>query len=208
MSNILELYKTYLVQKATQEGRPFRLPKNEDTLVNRKDYKLFLGLLKLLNDSKLEVKSYRHFMQSAREHLQGEFYISSILEYYPVIYKEFSEKKSDQLWIPLLKEIKNSFEKLEEYVIINNIRSLDEMNIGNPPTVLKMWKEGVIKDIVVVYILNLEMLKRKSWFKVYCAGLYQNINKLKSMITYNSEIKECLIIETEKLNDIMKAFVK
>lgn len=208
MNNVLELYKNYLIQKATQEGRPFRLPKNSNTLVDRKDYKLFLGLLKRLTDSEVEYRSYKHFMRAAREHLQGEFYISSILEYYDVIYKEFSESKEDQSWCNLIKKIKNSFKKLEEYVIINNIRTVEEMNIGNPPIILKMWKEGKVEDIVLVYMLNLDALKRKSWFKVYCSGLYQNINKLKSMIAYNPEIKECLIIEMETLNDIMKAFVK
>lgn len=207
MNSVFVLYKSYLIQKATQDGRPFKLPSDDSTLVTRNDYKLFLGLDKLLKDSKLTVHEYKLFMICARNHLQGSFYISSILDYFNVILKEYKEREVPTENV-VIKEIQSGFKKLEEFVIINNIRSILDMSRGNPPSILKLWKEGTISDIVLVHLIDLSELKRKSWFPVYCATLYPNINKIKSIISYNSDIKECLVFESKKLADIMKAFVK
>lgn len=208
MKNIVfDIYKQYLVQRAGVEGRPFRLPKSPKTLEARSDYKLFMGLNLLLTEKNMTLKELETFMVVARNYLKNDFYIGEILQYYDEIYKQFSETKPTQLKDTLFK-IRDSFRNIESHAILNNMRSLDEMRVGNPPKLLKLWKGGKVCDIVAVYLMDINTIKRKSWFKVYCNELNQRSNKIKAILTYNEKVKIYLDKKLVKLNKTMKAFEK
>jgi hypothetical protein len=204
---LLEIYKQYLVQMAYQEGRPFRLPKTDATLLKRTDYRLFRGLQKELNSEEIEKREINKFMETARRHLKGELYIGSILQYFDAILKEYKSSKEPQ-WSELLGQIKSGFTTIEEYAIMNNKRTIASMNIGNPSPLLKMWKSGKVCDALLVYIIDINTIRNKGWFKVYCGSLNQNLSKVKSIIQYNEEVKYELEKGLVRLNKSLKAFEK
>lgn len=203
---ILDLYKDYLVQKAFQDGRPFRLPKTDKTLIQRTDYKLFVGLKKELNESGVTNKPEQtRFMETARAHLRGEFYIGNVLEYYNAIYKEYMDTREPD-WEETLKEIKSGYKTIEEYAIMNNKRTIESMNIGSPSPLLKMWKSSKVNDLLLVYVIDINTIRSKAWAKVYCGALLQRLSKLKSITVHNTEVKQALEKGLVKLNRNLKAF--
>jgi hypothetical protein len=205
---ILEIYKEYLIQKAFQDGRPFRLPKSDATLLKRTDYKLFCGLHKALQTSKITKKrEQKIFMETARLHLKSEFYIGEILQYFDAIHAEYLDTKEPD-WSELYKEIKNGYKKIEEYAIINDKRTIESMNIGNPSPLLKMWKSRKVCDVLLVYVIDINTIRNKAWFKVYCGSLNQSLSKIKSIIAHNEEVKHELEKGLVKLNASLKAFAK
>jgi hypothetical protein len=180
-NNLLIIYKEYLVKVASRECRPFRLPKNLNSLEKRNDYSFFLVLEKKLSENGIKSKyQITKFMTISDEYLQ-EFHISDIVLKFDEILEEYKNHKEETDEEYRLR-IKKSFDKLAEYCIMNGINNIEDLNMGSPSVLLKLWKGGKIDDVVVIKLFDLSRISKKSWAKAYCGDLLNSFRKKQAEI--------------------------
>lgn len=172
------VYKIYLIQLAKRMGRPFCVPKEYKALMERNDYKLFMFLSdKLKNNGIYSEKQINKFFECAGE-ITLEYYVVDFLKDFDRIIELFKNKKEITQDERLLK-IKKSFDYLKEYCLLNNVKDLNELCVGNPPIILKLWKNNKIMAEVLAVTFDCESIKKKTWYRIYCGNLQQNINKIR-----------------------------
>jgi hypothetical protein len=191
-----ELYKQYLVQIATKEGRPFRLPKNVSALDKRTDASFFYALQKKLEQNGVSDKrKIQLFMETACKKL-SVFHISDILDGFEEVFNTFKNTKEDGLKEKKEKILK-AFVYLKEYSIINNINTYEDLTKGSPPILLKLWKQGKLDDRVIVTLIDFNMMKKKPWYRIYCGALIPKIKNISDEIRNNVHLVS--LIESELL---------
>lgn len=194
--HIFDVYKSYLIKIAQREGRPFRLPKNTKSLEERQDSSFFVVLSKKLKEKHInEKKRIEKFIEVSEKKLEV-FHITTLVTNFDDLYESYKEFKEDN-FIETKRKIKIAFDMLINYCIINNIESEEELIKGNPPLILKIWKEGKLDERVLVTIYDLGKLKTKPWFRVYCGELASKYVKLEKSIKNNVDLSS--FIEAEQL---------
>jgi len=193
---LLSLYKEYLISLATREGRPFNLPKSILTLKERSDFILFITLsYNMKNHNITTDKKIKKFMEIAEKHVTDNFHVSNINKDFEDIIKKYTSKK-DKTENDELLEIKKSFDFLEETCLIEKMKYNDLFK-GNPPPILKYWKEEKITDVVLLFMFDIEKMKKKTWFKIYCNDL---IFKSKTILkNINTNVNLYSFLESEQL---------
>jgi hypothetical protein len=183
-SSVFILYKAYLVKVAEREGRPFRLPKNTKTLEERSDLSFFIVLEKKLKEKQVtQKKKIETFLEVSSKELES-FHVTDIVDNFDRLYAKYKDYKEDTT-VETQRKIKVAFDNLINYCIINNIESENDLKKGNPPTILKLWKEGGLDDRVLISIFDLSKIKSKPWFRVYCGELASKYKKLATNINNN-----------------------
>ena len=156
-----DIYKEYLINVAKKEGRPFRLPKDESKFIERPDYTLFYGLMKELEKKDIKsLKDMKEFMSNARWYLENSFYIRHIVDNVEFIikYQQNNENK-ETMKFDSFAIIKKSFETLTETCLLENIK-YENINIGSPSLLLKLWKKGKVDKVTTVYLGDLKDYKQ------------------------------------------------
>ena len=180
-NSLLSIYQEYLVQVAERECRPFRLPKNTSSLEKRNDYSFFLVLEKKLADNDVETRpQLKRFMKIAGEEI-GDFHISYVVDDFDKLLKTYKTKKVGTDEDEKVR-IKKAFDFLAEFCIMNRINTIEELAIGSPPTILKLWKEGKIGELIVVKLFDLSQIRKKVWARAYCGELLSRMSKLKTEV--------------------------
>jgi hypothetical protein len=184
-NSILSIYREYLVNVAERECRPFRLPKNTNSLEKRNDYPFFIVLEKKCREEGISsIQDIKNFMKIFNDKLP-EFHISYIVSDFETMYEHYKKYKPDTDEKKKIK-IKKAFDFLAEYCIINNINNYEDLFKGSPPTILKLWKGGKIDDRLVVKLFDLSRIKNKPWARAYCGTLLSRMLKIQAEIEEGS----------------------
>lgn len=199
------VYKKYLIKVAEKMGRPFTIPETYETLQKRNDYQLFLILSEKLKNSGIDnSRSVDKFFSTASEIVSG-FYVVDILKEYDTI-KEANSKKKVLTEEETLIEIKKSFDFLKEYCLLNKIHNLEELSNGSPPIILKLWKNKKIREELLAVLFDIENVKKKTWYRIYCGGAEKIINRTRRDSRLSSFLNDELVkIKEEIVLDIRKA---
>lgn len=198
---LFESYKQYLIKIAEKEGRPFRLPKNTKTLENRSDYSFFIVFSDKLRSKKIfEQKRIAMFLEVAYKQLQS-FHISDIVQSFDELYEAFKNYKEDTD-LEVKRKIKLAFDNLIEYCMINKVSREDQLYEGSPPLILKLWKQGHLEERVLVMLYDLNKVKQKTWFRVYCGDLASRYSKVKKNINSNVHLFSFIESETVRFKTI------
>ena len=196
------VYKSYLVQLAKRSGRPFRIPESYQSLETRNDYKLFLCLSEKLHDSGLTRRNLSKFFENA-DKIVLEFYVVNILKDYDEIIKIYNsviEINDEDIKLKII----DSFNFLREYCHINNIKTYAELYEGNPPIILKLWKNKKIIEEILAVMFDFNNVKKKTWYRVYCGSVENNINKIRR----NSRLLEFMNDELVRLKKDLNSTCK
>jgi hypothetical protein len=200
---LFESYKQYLVKIAEKEGRPFRLPKNLNSLEGRSDSSFFYVFSdKLRSKNIFEQRRIAVFLEVAYRQLQN-FHITDIVQSFDELYEAFKNYKEDTQ-VEVQRKIKKAFDNLIEYCIINKVSSEGQLFEGSPPLILKLWKQGKLDERVLVMIYDLNKVKSKTWFRVYCGDLASRFNKVKKNINSNVHLSSFIEGELVKFKTIFK----
>jgi len=193
---LLLVYREYLIQVASREGRPFRLPTTTNTLRDRADYRMFAALAHRLEDKEIDsVKKIKKFMAVAERVTVNSFHVSEIIGNFDNLLEHYRNEKEETVDDKKL-VIKKAFDYLEEYCIMNEL-SYDDLFKGSPPVILKIWKEGNISDEVLLFMFDINIMKKKTWYKIYCGNL---ISKAKHVLeSINSNVYLYSFMECEQL---------
>ena len=98
--------------------------------------------------------------------------------------------------------IRKSLNNLEDYCILNNVKSFNALLEGNPPTLVKLWRNDIIDDNIFVYLIDIEEFMKKKWFKIYCSSLTRyKVDKIKQRILDN-EFTELIDNNLKKLDRV------
>lgn len=200
---LLTLYSEYLITLAKVNSRPFRLPQNLNSLKAKNyEYMMFINLKRLLEKNNItQRETIRKFMESSSYYLdKGSFFVSNIVESYDEIIKVFDKK--DILTTLDKESIRKSLNNLEDYCILNNVKSFNALLEGNPPTLVKLWRNDIIDDNIFVYLIDIEEFMKKKWFKIYCSSLTRyKVDKIKQRILDN-EFTEIIDNNLKKLDRV------
>jgi hypothetical protein len=190
------IYRSYLANLAKKENRPFRIPKDiMGSLEKRNDYRLFYGVSKRFIEDKIQVD---RFMSCAYDHLSNNFYIAEILNEYKIIKQIYDSYTIGSDKEKKIKEIKKAFQFLEEYCIMKGVKDGNELLKGNPPLILKFWKEKKINSITLISLFDINTIRKKSWSKLYAGQLISNYGVL------SKQIDECELIQEALRNGFVK----
>jgi hypothetical protein len=199
------VYCNYLAFVAEKNGRPFCLPKRRETLEQRTDYSFFCVLASKLskNGIKAPYLIKRFFDYSSKK--MTSFYVKDFVQCFDEAIVEFQKVKDiDINKVDYFLEIKKSFDNLREYAIIRKIEKFDDLVVGEPPALLKLWKGGKVHEAALVYMLDFKKLKEKAWFKIYCGDLSNKINKISKNIETTVDLASFLEGEQIKFKTIFK----
>ena len=188
---LYKVYDAYLREVAKIEKRGCRPPKSLEALYERNDCNFFYVLEKMLLRNKISNTSeIRMFMETANDNLLTFNMLEIVADFDKIIkkYNEFIKYNSTE---EKIKRVKLTVAFLEEYVIINKLKSWDELRVGNPPLILKLWKEDKVDEIVLAKIFDFDLVKKKTWYKIYCKQISR---KIKSIIDENN--KNSLLMST------------
>jgi hypothetical protein len=192
---VFTVYRFYLTQLAEREGRYFKIPKAFKTLEDRNDFSSFCVLAgKLQTNGITEHAALATFMECAST-CMPHFYIINILTEFDTLLLNFKAFK--RIEVTRVDRIKKAFDSLKEYAILNNMKSMDEFKKGEPPILLKLWKGGHIDEATLVFLLDFESLKKKTWYIAYCGNLAGKVSKIKKDI--NSDVYIASTLEGELL---------
>jgi len=195
------IYKQYLVQLASLEGRPFSLPKTNVTMLERSDSHFFYALTKKLKDKAItNTKQITVFMETARK-TETDFHISDVVKNFQVIWDKYKLIKEDTTK-ETKNKIKKAFEFLTEYCIINDINRYEDLLKGSPPVLLKLWKRGSVDERVLISLFDFDKIKRKPWYRVYCGDLVPRIGRISKQIGNNVELSSFIEGELVKFKEI------
>jgi hypothetical protein len=194
--SVLDLYKAYLVNVAKKEGRPFRMPNDSSTLEERPDFKFFIVLDRMLKSKLINNnKKINKFIDFAYSKLDN-FHVIDIVDNIERLSEEYKNIKEDTE-VETKNKIKVAFDNLIKYVIINKIKDPIELEKGNPPEILKLWKKGELDERVLVKVYDLKKIKTKPWFRAYCGELASSYSKIEKNI--NNDVNISSLIEGELL---------
>lgn len=195
MSDILfDVYTQYLINMAIKEGRPFQVPKGLTTLEKRRDKSFFYVLEnKFKKEGIKERYQISLFLEIARDMLVN-FHISDVVTKFDEIKSVFFDHKEDTV-DDKKKKIKIAFAFLQEYCIINNINKYENLLKGNPPVLLKLWKSKKIDERAIIVMFDLEKVKKKTWYRIYCNELITKSKKIQQELKTNIDLLS--FIETE-----------
>lgn len=196
-----QVYKQYLVQVAIKEGRPFALPKTTDSFEKRTDKSFFYVLTKKLNNDGVKINRLSQFMETACDKL-SYFHITDVINNYDEIYEIFKNKKENTIEEER-KSLKIAFDFLKEYVIIKGV-TLEDLKIGSPPVLLKLWKQGRLNDIIIVALLDFNKIKKKSWYRIYCGKIIPKLKTIESRLQNDVELNSFIECELVKINSFLK----
>lgn len=178
--NLFNFYKEYLKGLAFVKGRPYKEPKTLDSLYKREgEKKLFFKIVTLLRQSEIqERKSYKKFIDVCLYMLkEEEYHVSLMINDFEKLmrrYDNFNDIYKDEK-----ESIVKSMAFLEEYCIINEFKEHKDIMQGNPPPIVRLWKQKKIDTYTFVYIFDISSIAKKRWAKIYLGTL--NCNKAKNI---------------------------
>lgn len=200
---ILTLYQEYLIKLAAIENRPYCLPKTLDSLQrNMTNFNMFLKLKGCLDKNHItQRETIKKFMNCAESVLGGDFSVVSILGKFDDIIEAF--EKYDKRSFYDIDIITRGLNYLQEYCLTNDIKDEKDLYTGNPSVIVKLWKQKAIDDVLLVYLIDIDEVKKKKWFNIYCRELNNvKINDIKKRL---SEEKVKITLE-EGLKIFKKVF--
>lgn len=200
---ILTLYQEYLIKLAAIENRPYCLPKTLDSLQrNMSNFNMFLRLKGCLDKNQItQRETIKKFMNCAESVLGGDFSVVTLLGKFDEIITVF--EKYDKRSFYDISVITSGLNYIQEYCLVNNIKDEKDLYVGNPSVIVKLWKQKAIDDVLLVYLIDIDDVKKKKWFSIYCREL--NNVKIKDIKKRLSEEKVRLTLE-EGLKILKKVF--
>jgi len=172
------VYKKYLVQVARKENRAFRLPKTNHKFLERNDYKLFVRLATVLYENGIITQGrVDAFLEYSRTQLE-DFHVTDILADVNNLIKLFKKIKQETTG-DLQNKVRKSFDNLKEFIILKHINNYEELNKGQPPLILKLWKEGLIIEEVIACIYDFDAIKKRPWARLYCGDIISRVPKIR-----------------------------
>lgn len=188
--SMLKLYRCYLVALSKCKGRPFNLPKTIDSLLVRPEYKLFKQLNYLLEKEGItKQEDVSRFMRLSGEFINSDSYhVTQVISDFPEILKFVkSYKEPDEE--ELCRYIQRSFSFLYEYMLVNDVSDKQELCVGNPPLILKFWKNKKVHELVLVSMFRFSELRNKTWFNIYCNYFTKSkVAELRAKITKSKSV--------------------
>jgi hypothetical protein len=200
---LFHVYKQYLVQIASKEGRPFRLPTSITSLEKRTDAPFFYVLKdKLIKHGIKKYSDITRFFELAVKQLHT-FHITDIIDNFNDLYEVYNKTKNDNTLEAKKNKIKKAFAFLTEYAIIKDINTYEDLLKGSPPILLKLWKQGKLDDRMIVTLIDFDKIKKKVWYRIYCGEIASKINRLKDEIGANVELVSTIENELLKLKQTL-----
>ena len=210
----LRLYHEYLRGIAYVRGRPFKLPKSLDSLGknNPGEKKLLFGLVKRLKQSQItQQRTFEKFITVCkRMYSDDQFHLRTFLDDFDKIMVKF--KNFDKMFNEEGRMIDNSFSEIEEYCVMYKITEEQKLRVGNPPPLVKLWKQKKIDDYSFAFIFDVGTIRKQRWAKIYL-GSYTvvkqtNLKKFISDNTYLSTVMQNNIAKFQRLFKGVKEYGK
>jgi hypothetical protein len=191
----LRFYKEYLVGLAYINGRPFKLPTTLNNLKTKSpgEYKLLKFLVKKLAQNHItEKRTYIKFIEVCSiMYNENTFHLRTFIDDIDKLLHKF--KHYDNMFKEEGDLIEKSFSEIEEYCIINEITDKEDLMLGHPPPIVKLWKQKKIDDYTFAFVFDVATIQKQRWAKIYLGK-------------YNSMKQRCMkqfVFDSAHLNTIM-----
>ena len=147
----------------------------------RNDYAFFKVLEKKFDEEDIDsIPAIKRFMKVSQEKLP-QFHVSNLVDDFEKLHIAYKETRIGSDEDERIK-IKKAFDFLAEFAIMNSINTVEDLNKGSPPTILKLWKGGKIGELTVAKLFDLSQIRKKTWARAYCGKLLTNMNKLETEV--------------------------
>jgi hypothetical protein len=204
--NSLRFYHEYLKILARIEGRPYRLPKDLDNLKRKTPgiYKILNIITYRLKENDIrEKRTYIKFLKVAEVILKRDFNLQNILASFDILIKKFDS--FDNIYREEGRLIKKSFTFIEEFCMMNKIKNKNDLFVGNPPLIVKWWKQKKIDDYTFAELFDVRTVISKRWAKIYLGRYnYSSSEKFREEIVENIFLHTTMQKSVAKLNNFFK----
>lgn len=169
--------------------RGYRRPKSAEMLDKRNDKKFFYKLYQFLVDGEKEnSRGRKAFLQYVYFHEQDKYNSVDLVTHFEELYASYkSHSYSNEM--AYLARIYNSFKFIDKFCEQSGITDAKSyFEIGSPPIALKHYKEGKVDEAIVCFGCDVDVLKKKIWFKIYVGELKRKLGMIKTRIKYSPKI--------------------